>query len=73
MMLGLFEVIVNKGVSVELQLPQSMKIYNIFHPNLLQKTSTNSLTNQVNEPPSPFIINNEKEWKVEDILNARSY
>ncbi len=33
--LGFFEVIENKGVFVELQLPQSIKIYNIFHPNLL--------------------------------------
>ena len=58
-MLGSFEVIGNKRVSVELQLPQSMKIHNVFHPNLLQKASTDALTNQVNEPPPSFIINNE--------------
>ena len=50
-----------------------MKIHNVFHPNLLQKTSTDPLTNQVNEPPSPFIINNEEEWEVENILDARCY
>ena len=50
-MLSFFEVIGNKGVSIELQLPQSMKIHNVFHPNLLQKASTDHLTNQVNEPP----------------------
>ena len=72
-MLGPFKVIGNKGVSVELQLPQSMKIHNIFHPNLLRKASTDPLTNQVNEPPPPVIINNEEEWEVEDILDARSY
>ncbi len=47
-MLGPGEVIENKGVSVELQLPQSMKIHNVFHLNLLQKASTDPLTNQVN-------------------------
>ncbi len=71
--LGLFEVIGNKGVSVELQLPQSMKIHNVFHPNQLQKASTDPLTSQVNEPPPPVIINNEEEWEVEDILEARSH
>ncbi len=35
--LGLFKVIRNKRVSIELQLPQSMKIYNVFHSNLLRK------------------------------------
>ena len=72
-MLGPFEVIGNKGVSVELQLVQSMKIHNVFHPNLLRKALTDPLTNQVNEPPPPVIINNEEEWEVEDILNARSH
>ncbi len=72
-MLGSFEVIGNKRVSIELQLPQSMKIHNVFHPNLLQKALTDSMTNQVNEPPPPVIINNEEEWEVEDILDARSH
>ena len=72
-MLGSFGVIRNKEVSVEFQLPQLMKIHNVFHTNLLQKASTDPLTNQVNELPPPFIIKNEQEWEVEDILDARSY
>ena len=72
-MLGPFEVIGNKRVFVELQLPQSMKIHNVFHPNLLQKASTDPLTNQVHEPPPPVIINNEEKWEVEDILDTKSY
>ncbi len=38
-----------------------MKIHNVFHPNLLQKTSTDPLIGQVNEPVPPVIINNEEE------------
>lgn len=72
-MLGSFEVIGNKGVSVELELPQSMKIHNVFHSNLLRKASMDPLTNQINEPMPPVIISNEEEWEVEDILDARSY
>ena len=37
-MIGLFEVIRKKSISLELQLSQVMKIYNVFHLNLLQKT-----------------------------------
>ena len=44
-MLGYFDIIQNKEVFVELQLPQSMKIYNVFYFNLLQKDLTDPLTN----------------------------
>ena len=72
-MIGPFDVIRKKGISLELQLPQAMKIHNVFHPNLLQKASTDPLTGQVNEPAPPIIIDNEEEWEVEDILDARSH
>ncbi len=70
---GLFKVIGHKRVSVELQLLQSMKIHNVIHPNLLRKTLKNPLTNQVNEPLPLVIINNEKKWEVEDILDAKNH
>lgn len=38
---------------MKLQLSQVIKIYNIFHLNLLKKASTNPLTDQVNEPILP--------------------
>ena len=47
-MIGLFDVIGKKNILLELQLPQAMKIHNIFHSNLLRKASTNPLTGQVN-------------------------
>ena len=72
-MIGPFDVIRKKGISLELQLPQAMKIHNVFHPNLLQKASTDPLTGQVNEPAPPIIIDNKEEWEVEDILDARSH
>ncbi len=50
-----------------------MKIHNVFHPNLLQKASTDLLTNHVNKLPPLVIINNEEEWEVENILDIKSH
>ncbi len=50
-----------------------MKIYNIFYLNLLRKALIDLLTNQINEPPTPIIINNKEDWEVEDIFNAKSH
>ena len=43
-MIDLFEVIGKKSISLELQLPQAIKIHNVFQPNLLQKAPTEPLT-----------------------------
>ena len=59
-MIGPFDVIGKKGISLELQLLQAMKIHNVFHLNLLQKASTDPLTGQVNELAPPVIIYNEE-------------
>lgn len=50
-----------------------MKLYNVFYSNLLCKASIDQLTDQVDEPPSPIIINNKEEWKIKDIFDARSH
>ena len=59
-MLSFFEVIRNKDFFIELQLPKSMKIHNVFYSSLLQKASIDSLTNQDNKLPYLIIINNEQ-------------
>ena len=72
-MFNFFEVIGSKRVFIELQLPQSMKIYNVFYFNLFWKALIDPLTNQVNKLSSLIIINNKQEWEVEDIFDAGSY
>ena len=72
-MISPFEVIEKKGILLKLQLPQAMKIYNVFDLNLFWKALLDPLTGQVNELIPPVIVNNEEEWEVEDIFNARSF
>ena len=54
-----------------LELLYTMKIHNIFHPNLLWKATDNPLLSQQNSPPPPTIVNNEKKWEVGNILDAK--
>ncbi len=72
-MMGPYDIIGKKDISLELQLPQAMKIQNVFDSNPLQKTSTDPLTGQVNKLAPSIIINNKEEWEVEDIFDVRSH
>lgn len=72
-MLSFFKVIGNETVFSKLQLPQSIKIHNLFYINLLPKAFTYLLTNEVNKVPTPVLINKKKECNIKDILYTRSY
>ena len=47
--------------SYQLELPHTMKIHDVFHPNLLWKTATNTLPDQCNSLPPPTVVNNKEE------------
>ena len=55
----------------QLKLSTSMKIYDVFYPSLLQKASANPFPSQRNDPAAPIIVNNKKEWEVNDILDTK--
>ena len=48
-----------------------MRIHDVFHPSLLQKASADPLAGQHNEPALPVIVDDEEEWEVDNILDAR--
>jgi len=61
------------NVAYKLSLPPTWKIYNIFHTSLLTPyKETNQHGPNFIEPP-PDIIEGEEEWKVEQIIKARTY
>ena len=70
-MIGPYKVKQLVRLSCQLNLPISIKIHNIFHSNLLQKTSTNPFFGQHNYPAPLVIVDNKEKWKVYDILDAR--
>ena len=43
-----------------LDLPTSMKIHDVFYPNLFQSAANNPLSGQQNSPLLPIVVNNKK-------------
>ena len=70
-MLGPFRIKKVMGSAYQLDLPVTMKIHDVFHPSLLRKDPGDPLPNQIQEPPGPIIVDGEKEWELDDILNSR--
>ena len=70
-MLGPFPIIKKVGTSYELELPQTMKVHNVFHSNLCYKDPGDPLPGQIQEPPGLIITANGEEWNLADILNSR--
>ncbi len=48
-----------------------MKIHNTFHISLLRSASNDFLTEQIQSSSSSIIVNDEKEYEINDILNNR--
>jgi hypothetical protein len=55
----------------QLNLSQSMKIHNIFHTSLLRSVVTDSLTDQVQSSSPSIVVDEKKEYEMNDILNSR--
>ena len=69
--IGLFKIKKLVRLLYQLELPHIMKIYDVFHPNLLQKVANNLLPGQRNSPPPLTVVNNKEEWEVDNILDAK--
>jgi len=57
----------------KLQLPKSMRIHPVFHVSHLEKHNANKFKGRVKPRPPPVIVNAEKEYEVEAILDSRLY
>jgi len=59
--------------SYKLKLSESMRVHDVFHSDLLRPVADDSLPDQKNEFSDSIVINDEDEWKIDDILNSRRY
>jgi len=59
--------------SYKLKLSESMRVHDVFHSDLLRSVVDDLLSDQKNESSDSIVINDEDEWKIDDILNSRRY
>ncbi len=59
--------------SYKLKLSESMHVHDVFHSDLLRSVVDDFLPDQKNELSDSIVINDEDEWKIDDILNFRRY
>jgi len=72
-MLGSFTNLDLVDSSYKLKLPKSMRVHDVFHPDLLRSVVDDLLPGQKNEPSGSIVVNDEDEWEIDDILNSRRY
>ena len=59
-------------VSYELELPPWLSIHPVFHVSLLEKATENCFSNRSQDiSPPPVMVNNQKEYMVNQILDSR--
>ncbi len=73
--LDFYSITVKVEIFYRLQLSRSMKhIHSVFSSKCLRSSSNDSLSRQHSESSRSLVIEeNEKHWKVDDILNFRRY
>jgi len=72
-MLDSFQIIYLVDSFYKLKLLKTMRIHDVFHSELLRLVANDSLSDQKNESSKSIVINDEDEWKINDILNFRRY
>ncbi len=72
-MLDSFKVTDSVDFFYKLKLSDTMRIHDVFHSELLRSAVDDSLSGQKNELSESIVINDEDEWKIDDILNSRRY
>ncbi len=72
-MLDSFKVTDSVDFFYKLKLSDTMHIHDVFHSELLRSVVNDSLSDQKNKFSRSIVINDENEWKIDNILNFQRY
>ncbi len=72
-MLDSFQIIDFVDSFYKLKLLKTMHIHDVFYSELLCFIINDSLSDQKNKFSRSIVINDEDEWKIDNILNSRRY
>ncbi len=72
-MLSSFQITESVDSFYKLKLSETIHIHDVFHSELLRSVVDDSLSDQKNESSKSIVINDEDEWKINDILNFQCY
>ncbi len=72
-MLDSFKITDSVDFFYKLKLSDTMRIHDVFHSEFLRSVVDDSLSNQKNEFSRSIVVNDENEWKINDILNFWQY
>ncbi len=72
-MLDLFKITDSADFFYKLKLSDIMYIHDVFHSEFLCSAVNDSLSDQKNESSKSIVINDENEWKINNILNFQWY
>ena len=72
-MLNSFKIIEKVKVFYRLKLLSNMHQYDVFSFNYLKFAVNDSLSNQKQKSSRSIIVDDEKAWNIDDILNSRHY
>ncbi len=72
-MLNLFKITDSVDFFYKLKLSDTMHIHDVFHSELLRSAVNDSLFDQKNKFSRSIVVNDENEWKINNILNSWWY
>jgi len=67
----ILEVVGDAKLAFRLELPQQMRIHNVFHVSLLEPYQENTFEGRIQAPPAPPEVDRVEEFQVKEIVDSK--